>query len=364
MTEKTELKKDESQDRGLIGLLSWSIKGVLNVLFNNNSEQETKIMESTVEKTETKIMEAMVEKTETKIMEAMVEKTEVKKEEIPGRNLVDLVFSWSLKDVLNEDLHKHQVRKIPETFSSTTEYLTSFCDPLVVETHADLLSSMSTISQAHTRAIFSVRQTVKCEPPKDLLYHVTLESVKIFENHGARYEPEVRDIIAITDVRPKCIDDLERPNRSYLVAFVLSVRHEIFLTILSSKPILFEHDKNKTLYVVPLINMTTNIRIWRALNSKLEGGNLNIIQNVLQSSSMDATNCTACLIEEDCSAAFAAIRSRICSSDLNGSQKDAVLSCLVTRECNHQNTVKLIWGPPGTGKTKTVAASKECDRIT
>ena len=27
---------------------------------------------------------------------------------------------------------------------------------------------------------------------------------------------------------------------------------------------------------------------------------------------------------------------------------------MVTRECNHQNTVKLIWGPPGTGKTKTV----------
>ena len=38
--------------------------------------------------------------------------------------------------------------------------------------------------------------------------------------------------------------------------------------------------------MLPLINMTTNIRIWRGLNSKLEGGNLNIIQNVLQSSSM------------------------------------------------------------------------------
>ena len=36
MIEKTELKKDESQGRSLIGLLSWSIKGVLNVLFNNN----------------------------------------------------------------------------------------------------------------------------------------------------------------------------------------------------------------------------------------------------------------------------------------------------------------------------------------
>ena len=48
------------------------------------------------------------------------------------------------------------------------------------------------------------------------------------------------------------------------------------------------------------------------------------------------------------------MRSRICSSDLNDSQKAAVLSCLETRKCNHQNTVKLIWGPPGTGKTKTV----------
>ena len=180
------------------------------------------------------------------------------------------------------------MRKIPETFSSTTEYLTSFCDPLVEETHADLMSSMSTVSQAPPCAIFSVRQTVKGKPPKDLFYHVTLESVKKFENHGVIYEPEVRDVIAMTGVRPKCIDALERPNRSYLVAFVLSVRYERFLTILSSKPILFEHGKNKkrqNLYAVPLINMSTNIRIWRALNSKLEGGNLNIIQNVLQSSS-------------------------------------------------------------------------------
>uniref|UniRef100_A0A7N2R5C4 Uncharacterized protein n=1 Tax=Quercus lobata TaxID=97700 RepID=A0A7N2R5C4_QUELO len=118
------------------------------------------------------------------------------------------------------------VRKIPEKFSSTTGYLTSFYDPLVEETHADLMSGMSTVSQATTRAIFSVRQTVKCKPSKDLFYHATLESVKKFENHGVIYEPEVRDVIAITGVRPKCNDDLERPNRSYLVAFVLSVRYE------------------------------------------------------------------------------------------------------------------------------------------
>lgn len=39
---------------------------------------------------------------------------------------------------------------------------------------------------------------------------------------------------------------------------------------------------------------------------------------------------------------------------LNQSQKKAIWSCIVARECHHQETVKLIWGPPGTGKTKTV----------
>ena len=32
------------------------------------------------------------------------------------------------------------------------------------------------------------------------------------------------------------------------------------------------------------------------------------------------------------------------------------MRCIATRECDHRNTVKLIWGPPGTGKTKTVAS--------
>ncbi|KAM3684523.1 hypothetical protein ACB098_11G053200 [Castanea mollissima] len=287
----------------------------------------------------------------------MQKKTEVKKEEIPGRGLVDLVFSWSLKDVLNEDLYKYQMRMIPQSFSSTKEYMASFCDPLAEETHADLLSGMSTLSQAPTREIIFVKQFVKLETPKDLFYHVTLESVRKFKDRGGRYEPVARDLIAITDVRPKCIADLVSPNRSYLVAFVLSVRQESCMTILSSKPILIKKDKNKkreTLYAVPLMNMNTNIRIWMALNSKLEGGNLNIIQNVLQYSSVNATNCTACLLGKNCNAAFADVRYRIRSSDLNDSQKDAVLSCLVTWECHHQSTVKLIWGPPGTGKTKTV----------
>ena len=38
-----------------------------------------------------------------------MEKTAVKKKEAPGRRLVDLVLSWSIEDVRNEDLYKKQV---------------------------------------------------------------------------------------------------------------------------------------------------------------------------------------------------------------------------------------------------------------
>ncbi|KAI5559569.1 hypothetical protein BDE02_17G120400 [Populus trichocarpa] len=43
----------------------------------------------------------------------------------------------------------------------------------------------------------------------------------------------------------------------------------------------------------------------------------------------------------------------ISSSNLNDSQEDVIVSCIGLSECQHQSTVKLIWGPPGTGKTKT-----------
>jgi senataxin len=41
--------------------------------------------------------------------------------------------------------------------------------------------------------------------------------------------------------------------------------------------------------------------------------------------------------------------------DLNDSQRDAVISCLGATYCVHKPSVRLIWGPPSTGKTKTVA---------
>ncbi|KAK2967368.1 hypothetical protein RJ640_027034 [Escallonia rubra] len=254
----------------------------------------------------------------------------------------------------------YRVAEIPKTFSSTSIYMKSFIYPLIEETRADLSSHMATLFRAPICQIFDVRISKDHKPPKDLYYHLSLMTVRDTENGEVEYEPEVGDLIALTDVRPKCVNDLNRPRTSYLLAFVQG-KSEISddLLILSSKPIVYGRNEKKRgmLFAVSLTNLTTNIRIWNALNLDLEGANTNIIRKVLQPSHAVGGNCTLCSPETIRGFPIASLREAIRQFiKLDDSQEAAVLSCIATRECHHQNGVKLIWGPPGTGKTKTVAS--------
>ncbi|XP_038694941.1 uncharacterized protein LOC119992303 isoform X2 [Tripterygium wilfordii] len=281
-----------------------------------------------------------------------MEKTNAKKEMSLNPSLIDLVFSWSLEDVLNKDFYKDKVKKIPETFISTTEYMNSFIAPLISETHAGLSSSMKAISQAPVCELLSVETSKGFRVPQSMVYKVEFKS-SADQNHGRKYEPQVGDLIALSDVVPKRVYDLKSPKRSYLIAYVRGSD-----TVLSSKPIFNENEmrmgNRKTLFAVFLINMITNSRIFKALHVELERMNLNIIKAAITTDSQGGQDCGICLSKLQDSSAFSEILDIINKSDLNDSQEVAILSCISMRECHHRNSVKLIWGPPGTGKTSTV----------
>jgi len=76
--------------------------------------------------------------------------------------------------------------------------------------------------------------------------------------------------------------------------------------------------------------------------------NVTCIMLVFQS----GENCKICMSRSNSKASFIT-KEIIRSQNLNDSQQDAVTSCASMVDCSHANT-KLIWGPPGTGKTKTV----------
>nr|DAD32601.1 TPA_asm: hypothetical protein HUJ06_011452 [Nelumbo nucifera] len=240
--------------------------------------------------------------------------------------LVDLVLSWSLRDVLNGQLLKGKVEKIPKTFLSIEHYLRSYRFPLIEETHADLNSSFLGIAQAPVCEILSVQRITKDKPPNDLCYNIVLKNRNMDGKHDKRmYEPGNGDLIVLSDVKPQSIADLSGTKKSYILALVTgggNGDNPLRIDVRASKEIVIEQKRQNnspTLFAVYLINMTTNIRIWEALNSDIHKGNMNIIK------------------EELCTDSIAVARS------------------IMTRNYKHKSSVKLIWGPPGTGKTKTVS---------
>ncbi|KAK4393914.1 hypothetical protein Sango_1862200 [Sesamum angolense] len=332
--------------------------------------------EAKVEWTETSVSEVVLERTMVSAQTVEKDKTEwdqeclincqccreeymisamwKRKEDDAEGWFIHLVFSWSLADVMNKNLYRDKVSRIPETFSSAERYLRSFVNPLIEETHADLRSNMTTLHSAPACEIFDVA-SVESGIPK---YWITVRTTESGDKPGT-YEPEIGDLIALTDVKPRCIDDLNGPKRSYVVAFVQGMKDEddfVNIRILSSKPINFEKGDDKgnetreRLFAVYLTNLTTNNRIWNALH--LGGyGNRNIINSVLRLDPSMEGNCTLCS-SIDVSMSQEAINSH----GLDDSQKVAILNCIALTKCHHQNSVKLIWGPPGTGKTRTIAS--------
>ncbi|XP_028800616.1 helicase SEN1-like isoform X2 [Neltuma alba] len=264
-------------------------------------------------------------------------------------SLVDIVFSWTFSDVLDQNLYKDKVPKIPLTFLSATEYMKSFIPSLIEETHGDLFSSLKGISQAPNCEILTYERM-----GKGLLYQMTFD-----ESHGGRYEPVSGDLIALTDGRPTGIEDLNKPGRFYHIAYV-QWSESGQITILSSKSIEIDpgmrNNNVQRLYAVYLINLTTNIRIWKALHSQLEGANLNIIGKVLQSDKLIGKSSHICPSLEHYNTDIYITTNMIRSQNLNESQKEIVLSTVAIRKCHHNHPIKLVWGPPGTGKTKTVAS--------
>ncbi|RZC70150.1 hypothetical protein C5167_033276, partial [Papaver somniferum] len=162
------------------------------------------------------------------------------------------------------------------------------------------------------------------------------------------------DVIAFSDVKSTRVEDLTR--LSYIPALVQEVEDEgksYMVKILASKPLEFDEGSQKKfehLFAVFLVNVATNCRILRALN----GGNLSIVEEVLDAAPLVGSECPVCSQDAKC-VLGKDLYADFLSFNLNVSQHEAMLDSVLLSTCDHNSSVKLVWGPPGTSKTKTVA---------
>ncbi|KAG5545643.1 hypothetical protein RHGRI_017953 [Rhododendron griersonianum] len=258
--------------------------------------------------------------------------------------------------VLSNHLQGQSVENIPESFESVGHYLGSFVFPLLEETRAALFSSLDSVHEAPYAEVISLNES---KPYGSSLFDIKVDYWwNKFYDHGKEpYKTLPGDVFVVVDVKPESLSDLQRVGRMWTFASVTRITEEenegdsssTHFTVIASRDIEVKNGLRESLFVVFLMNITTNKRIWNALRMLR---NLKIIKEVLCADSSVQEDCKHCSAYKKSQLTDTFVRNLL--SKLNESQGEAILASLHGIKCSHKSTVELIRGPPGTGKTKTV----------
>ncbi|KAL3835054.1 hypothetical protein ACJIZ3_009790 [Penstemon smallii] len=272
----------------------------------------------------------------------------------PKDEFTELVFSMSLEHIFDDNLYKHQIEKIPESFESVDQYLSSYVYPLLEESRAEIASAVETVYKAPIAEVTFVTE-LKSER---CVYDVKIDH---WENKVSGYGKEPYrtlpgDLVMLSNSKPESSSDLQRLGWKFTFASVINITDDdsgdscttTNFRLKTANQI--EDSSTDSLYVIFLTNITTNKRIWNALRMRK---NLSIIENVLSKNELDEEDCRLCSRKCDYQMDVTVGSTQLLK--LNESQNEAISASLLIVECNHKSSVQLIWGPPGTGKTRTLS---------
>ncbi|KAJ3680401.1 hypothetical protein LUZ60_016679 [Juncus effusus] len=285
---------------------------------------------------------------------AMERKEKKRKEK---ESIIDLVFSWSLDDVLNEDLFRNKVTKISSTFNSQKDYLDSFYYPLIEEVRADVQSGLESLSDNPFVTILSLDKAKRSSEESE--YQIVVKNPPS-DSKNANYAPKKGDVFVLCSRQQMHVSDLTKNGDSYKLGLVTRGGDDdsppnIYKIKASCKiedEIYSMRNRNRSsLFGVYLLNMTTYSRIWMCLKHHISLlRNTHLINSAIAGPQNSGDNESGIRRINDID-----IKKWLCAFSLNESQINAVLTCISSVYCN-RNPINLIWGPPGTGKTKTISA--------
>ncbi|KAG6515462.1 uncharacterized protein LOC121971003 [Zingiber officinale] len=292
----------------------------------------------------------------------MEEKSEGRRKPQPWlryENLGDIVLSWSLDQILDEGLFKNQMEKLPSTFNSVGHYLESFAVPLMEETRSDLCSSLSDISNAPCSRITSKEKGNKKRHLETTLeYFIDVEFFKnCVDGSNKSYKARNGDLFILSNIELQAVEDLYRHSVTYCFALVTEVGVDEgitkgFATNIPKGSVL-EDGISSFSFACFVTNLLTYIRIWKVLvHTPGTNNNFRIIQEVLSPKPMMTLRDSPYISEK----VDNLLTNLTNNFSLNQSQINAVRTVIHATRGTESNSVELIWGPPGTGKTKTVTA--------
>ncbi|KAL6189735.1 hypothetical protein ACLB2K_036137 [Fragaria x ananassa] len=243
-----------------------------------------------------------------------------------------------------------KVEKIPESFHSVEHYFGCYLYPLLEETRAQVHSSMEIIHRAPYAKVVSFENA---KPYGRKLYNVKVDYWRNrFNDRGKEpYKTFPGDLFGLANAKPETVSDLQRVGRSWAFGSVTKVSENddttsLYFKVKASKE-LEVLKSTSPLFMVFLVNLIPNGRIWKALHMSK---NLKIIKEVL---CPDSEAQKSLFSEKNNDIVNMGLVQSL-SSGLNESQTGTILACLEMLHSCEKSAVELIWGPPGTGTTKTI----------
>lgn len=169
------------------------------------------------------------------------------------------------------------------------DYFEIYVNPLLEETRAELQSSFQSISRAPFAEITSLEA-------KNEEYNVRVDHWENrFSECGKQpYRTLPGDIFIISDAKPETVSDLQRPGWNWTYASVTGIPDDdengrsnssTQFEVKTFKDIEVENWRKSSWFVVFLMNITTNGRIWNALHMSASA-NRKIIKQVLSANTM------------------------------------------------------------------------------
>lgn len=179
-----------------------------------------------------------------------------------------------------------QVEKIPQVFESVDHYLSSYKYPLLEEMRDALASSLNNVCKAPFAEVVSLKEAT----PDMRLYNVKVGNWinKISACGKEPYRTLPGDFVLLSESKPDSVSDVQTVGWVRTFASVIQISDEenddnctsssFKLKLKTADVVEVGDQQNKPLYVVYLMNITTQKRIWNALTMRQ---NLKIIEKVL-----------------------------------------------------------------------------------
>ncbi|CAL5069582.1 unnamed protein product [Urochloa decumbens] len=268
----------------------------------------------------------------------------------PDDELVDVIFSWSFQDVMNQDHFTDKASTIPDRFSGLKSYLDSFRIPLLEEMRAEMSSNLDSLPNLSSPSAVPIRSLIpRCSKGAAKNYHVAVAG-----HRGAR-APCIGDIVVLVEVMPRRAAELaSNPGSYYCLAHVRDVsRNKLSFDIRAARRI---EDASRCAFAVSLLSFIPYARIWRCLDHDAAVKRNPALVRVVAGDAPQSMSFPVSLSSARVETGGANVAARLSAFNLNDSQADAILSCVTaTTRRDGASKFSLIWGPPGTGKTKTIS---------